>query len=45
LLGLDPLGVVAGEAHVHVRLDGGGFDEIDTQLACSKSRQGRETSQ
>lgn len=28
LLGLDPLGVVAGEAHVHVRLAGGGFEEI-----------------
>ncbi|MFZ2173073.1 MAG: NAD(P)-binding protein [Rhodococcus sp. (in: high G+C Gram-positive bacteria)] len=28
LLGLDPLGVVAGEAHVHIRLDGGEFEEI-----------------
>lgn len=28
LLGRDPLGVVAGEAHVHVRLHGGEFEEI-----------------
>ena len=28
LIGLDPLGVVAGETHVHVRLAGGGFEEI-----------------